>query len=59
MSDLRVYVKDKDSKRMSFIVHYGMGCRLVSAISEDTEDFNSLLKSTHEFDKGDIRHLGI
>ena len=52
MSEFRVYVKDKNSKEMSFVVHYGMGCRLVSAIDENTEDFNSLLKSAYEFDKG-------
>jgi len=52
MPELRVYVKDKDSKEMSFVIHYGMGCRLVSAINEDTEDFDSLLKSAYEFDRG-------
>lgn len=52
MSDLRLYVNDKDGKEMSFVVHYGMGCRLVSAINENTDDFNSLLKSAHEFDRG-------
>ena len=52
MSELRVYVKDKDGKEMSFIVHYGMGCRLVSAINENTNDFDSLLKSAYEFDRG-------
>ncbi|MCE4623442.1 MAG: hypothetical protein F7B11_01670 [Caldisphaeraceae archaeon] len=51
MSDLRLYVKDKDREK-SFVIHYGMGCRLVSAISEDTEDFSSLLKSAYEFDRG-------
>ena len=51
MSELRVYVKDKDGKEMSFVVHYGMGCRLVSAINEKTDDLESLLKSAYEFDK--------
>ena len=37
---------------MSFVVHYGMGCRLVSMINENTEDFSSLLKSAYEFDRG-------
>jgi len=52
MSDLRVYVKDKDRKEMSFLIHYAMGCRLVSAINEATEDFESLLESAYEFDRG-------
>ena len=52
MSDLRLYVKDKNSEECSFVIHYGMGCRLVSAINDDTEDFNSLLKSAYEFDRG-------
>lgn len=52
MSSLRVYVKDKDGKEMSFVVHYGTGCRLVSAINETTENFKSLLKSAYEFDRG-------
>ena len=52
MSLLRVYIKDKDGKEISFVVHYGMGCRLVSAINETTEDFKSLLKSAYEFDRG-------
>lgn len=52
MSDLRLYVKDRDSKEMSYVIHYGMGCRLVSAINEGTDDFNSLLKNAYEFDRG-------
>lgn len=52
MSYLRVYVMDKDGKEMSFVVHYGMGCRLVSAINEGTSNFNLLLKSAYEFDRG-------
>jgi hypothetical protein len=52
MSDLRVYVKNKDGKEFSFVIHYGMGCRLVTAIKENTEDFNSLLKSAYELDRG-------
>ncbi|MHA1621594.1 MAG: hypothetical protein ACTSVO_05570, partial [Candidatus Heimdallarchaeaceae archaeon] len=36
---------------MSFVVHYGMGCRLVSAINESTQNFKSLLKSAYEFDR--------
>ena len=52
MSDLRLYVKGKNGKEYSFVVHYGMGCRLVSAINKDTNDFNSLLKSAYEFGRG-------
>jgi hypothetical protein len=52
MSDLRVYVRDKDGKEISFVIHDGMGCRLASAINEKTSDFESLLKSAYEFDKG-------
>ncbi|MCD6244225.1 MAG: hypothetical protein J7J65_03190 [Candidatus Korarchaeota archaeon] len=40
------------SANASFVIHYRMGCRLVSAINEDTNDFNSLLKSAYEFDRG-------
>jgi len=38
-------------------VHYGAGCRLVSTINENTNDFNSQLKIAYEFDRGiyDIR----
>jgi hypothetical protein len=52
MSDLRVYVMDKDGKEVSFVVHYGMGCRLVSAINESTDSFDLLLKSAYDFDRG-------
>ena len=51
MSDLRLYVKERGGER-SFVVHYGMACKLVSSISGDTKDFSSLLKSAYEFDKG-------
>ncbi|RLG17930.1 hypothetical protein DRN63_02330 [Nanoarchaeota archaeon] len=52
MSELRVYVKDVDGKEVSFIVHYGTGCRLVSAINEKVYNFQSLLESAYEFDRG-------
>jgi hypothetical protein len=52
MSELRVYVKDNNRKELSFVVHYGMGCRLASAINEKASDFESLLKSAYEFDRG-------
>jgi len=44
MSDLRVYVEDSDGRKALFEIHCGMGCRLLSAIGEDTVDLNSLLK---------------
>jgi hypothetical protein len=52
MSELRVHVRDKDGKELSFVAHYAMGCRLASAIDETTEDFETLLKRAYEFDKG-------
>ncbi|RLI39578.1 hypothetical protein DRO64_10330 [Candidatus Bathyarchaeota archaeon] len=52
MSELRVYVEDNDGKKISFIVHYGTGCRLVSAIDENVHNFQSLLDSAYEFDRG-------
>jgi hypothetical protein len=52
MSELRVYVKDDNRKEISFVVHYGMGCRLASAVNEKTSDFESLLESAYEFDRG-------
>lgn len=60
MSDLRLYVKDRDGKETSYVIHYGMGCRLVSAINEQADDFDSLLKSAYEFDRGihDITECG-
>jgi len=41
MSDLRVYVKDKNGEKKSFVVHYGTGYRLASAIDSETEDFRN------------------
>ena len=52
MSDLRVYVKDKNGEERSFVVHYGTGCRLASAIDSETEDFRTLLKKAYRCDKG-------
>jgi hypothetical protein len=52
MSDLRVFIKNGNGREVSFVVHYGMGCRLVSAINKETNDFKSLLKSAYEFDRG-------
>lgn len=52
MSDLRLYVRDKDGRETSYVIHYATGCRLVSAINEETDNFNPLLKSTYEFNRG-------
>ncbi len=51
MSELRVYVRDLN-RELSFITHYGTGCRLVSAIDENTNNFDSLLEKAYEFDRG-------
>jgi len=52
MSDLRVYVRDRDGEERSFVVHYGMGCRLASAIDGETGDFRTLLRKAYRFDRG-------